>query len=433
MSNPHLEETLEMPVPRSRYRRVGIAALLLAVLCVGGLWAYRSLHASVAVAEETGDSLEQRRLRVAELTPAEKEELARKQERFNALTPAEQEHLRELHADLTADPNGPQLLAVATRYHEWLKTLSTGQRAELLDMSPSERIARIERLKREEETRQFREMTDSELPQEDIDEIFAAVTQFVRENEDRIIANLNERQLEWLNRGTNERWRTSKLFFLMARPGRQAEIPMPDDEKVAQLIARLSPATQQQIEEAESSEARQDMLRRWVFAVVLSRTSPDAATPEELEAFFAELPQAQRERLESLPSDQMQHVLRGMYHQESFGFLHRGRDHRGGPDHEGPGPGPGWDGRPPRERSDGRSWEDRRRGEARDDDEQDAGPQRRPREREGGPPEDRQRPMSEADTPPRRGEGDAFRPGQGPPARAADDMPPEPPPVEAAE
>ena len=98
-----------------------------------------------------------RRARVESLAPADRQQLARQQERFDSLTPEEQQQLRQFHDDLEADPNHERLRKVLGSYYNWLKTLGPGQRAELLDLPPAERVERIKKLRAEQTSRDFRE------------------------------------------------------------------------------------------------------------------------------------------------------------------------------------------------------------------------------------------------------------------------------------
>src|SRR3954447_9037781 len=101
--------------------------------------------ASGAIGVSTADdSYSQNASRLEQMTPEQKEELARKKAQFDVLTEAEKQHLREIHAAITADPGAKELSETATKYARWLANLEPTDRAPLLDIKdPKQRIARI--------------------------------------------------------------------------------------------------------------------------------------------------------------------------------------------------------------------------------------------------------------------------------------------------
>ncbi len=94
--------------------------------------------------------LDARRQRVARLDGDEQQELLRKFERFSTLPAEEQQRLRALEAAISREPRADELQHVLKRYHEWLKTLSSSQRAQLADLSAKDRVKMIERIKRDQ-------------------------------------------------------------------------------------------------------------------------------------------------------------------------------------------------------------------------------------------------------------------------------------------
>ena len=86
------------------------------------------------------------------MTPAEKEELNDNYSKFLGLSPEQQEQLTwYLHQKLDIDPNGERLRGVMHRYYDWLKTLSPGERSDLLSLPIADRVAKIKTLKQHQE------------------------------------------------------------------------------------------------------------------------------------------------------------------------------------------------------------------------------------------------------------------------------------------
>ena len=118
-----------------------------------------------------GNDREARRSQIASLQPAEQQELLRKQERFNALPVEEQDRLRSLQAALDADPNAERLHQVLIHFHEWLKTLTPSQRAELADLPPQQRVQAIQRLQKQQQMARDRTHRTELLSREDVRKI----------------------------------------------------------------------------------------------------------------------------------------------------------------------------------------------------------------------------------------------------------------------
>ena len=160
--------------------------------------AMRAVYSCVAVTmlfgasgnAATADDSQSPRERVASMTDAEKEALRRKQERFEQLDPARQEELRQLHRRLERTPGADRLRQVMARYDEWLKTLSPGQRADLLELPPADRIARIKEIQQQQESRRVREITAQQIEPEDVRVLFTWVYEFVGRHEAEVLAQI---------------------------------------------------------------------------------------------------------------------------------------------------------------------------------------------------------------------------------------------------
>ncbi|HEV3137664.1 MAG TPA: hypothetical protein VGZ26_07160, partial [Pirellulales bacterium] len=129
------------------------------------------LAVGAATVGSASDDLAGRRLQIEHMTPAEQQDLLRRQERFSTLPLEEQQRLRSLQASLDADPHARQLEQVLKHYHEWLKTLSPGQRAELADLGPADRVARIKRIRQQQEFARQQARRAELLSTKDVQEI----------------------------------------------------------------------------------------------------------------------------------------------------------------------------------------------------------------------------------------------------------------------
>ena len=83
------------------------------------------------------DSPAVRRERIESMTAAEKEQLLEREAEFESLAPSKQERIKKLHEELQHAADAAQLRQVMHRYHEWLNSLPSYQRAQLLEMAPA--------------------------------------------------------------------------------------------------------------------------------------------------------------------------------------------------------------------------------------------------------------------------------------------------------
>lgn len=290
------------------------------------------------------ESEQARRERVAKMSVAEKEELRQKQERFVSLSPQEQERIRKLHEDLAADEDADKLRTVLERYHAWLATLSSAEKAELTSLPADERIKRIKAMMQKQEDERFRKEVSDKLTSEDREAIMKWLLEFVDGHRDEIIAAIPEDRRP----AANDRW---PLMFIMLRgwgPG-DLEMPRPKPEDVQQLIDSLSPSAQETIKNVREPQKRMEVAQRWIRAAFESRRwrSPPPVSREELRKFYVEkLTVSERERLEAMSPGEMQQALQRAYYEHQF----RGRGFGpGGPGRGGP-PGAPRGGRGPGER-----------------------------------------------------------------------------------
>ena len=297
-----------------------------------------------------------RRERVQNLPLSEQQQLLRNQQRFAELSADEQQQLRALHEELTSDPNSARLRGVLERYHEWLKTLSAEQRAELNDLTPDERIARIERLmsrQRDERERGRRRYFGNQPPlaREDARQVFHWFGDLVWRKRAELLKEIPAERREQVERLDEPLQRRSLMWTAMQR-WRGEPLPAAP-EQLAELTQKLSPPAQARFAEAETPEQQGRLVRDWLAQSMMMRMGPfgsrrsmAAASSEELERFFQRhLSEDERSRLMNLPRDEMREELRHLYLQRGAG-PDRGRADRGRgrPPRRGPG-GPNGPGR----------------------------------------------------------------------------------------
>lgn len=300
----------------------------------------------------------QRAERLAKMTAEQKEELLRKKDRFDALPADEKARLRGLHAEIEATSHARQLHQTLTRYNDWLKTLSSAERAELLGLACDERIAKIREILKRQESLRFREFAGT-LPEQDRDAIYRWLEAFVDKHEDELLklspwSQFRSRQGPESRQGPDsrqgqqgsdsrqgpegdpKRHRRMLMFTLLRRGSDDAPSLVPTAEDVAELMPKLSQVTRHEIERTPA-DRKPEVIRELVRATVYSKSMPQVSE-DELRKFFAKLDPTDRERLEALDREQMRRELTRMYHASQF--------RRGGQPGFGMPPGPGF-GMPP--------------------------------------------------------------------------------------
>jgi hypothetical protein len=271
------------------------------------------------------------------LSAEEKTSLFQKKVRFDALPPAEQARLRELSTAIANSQHSDQLRTTLDRYHEWLKTLTTKQRADLLELSADERIERIKQLMQEQERARLRELGGQKLPEADIDAIFNWLDTFIQEHEHQFLKRLPEDYRRKLQEQEEVSRRRSLMRGLLRFPRNDA--PLPTSEYLDELRSKLTPATRSALESAKTPEEKQQLARQWMFAAMYSKVFPPASA-EDLRKIYDELSPDQRERLDRKSPEDMKRELTWRYHSKQWPGREGGWRGPGGPGF-GPGFGSG--------------------------------------------------------------------------------------------
>jgi hypothetical protein len=257
--------------------------------------------------EATEETLPQRRQRVDALSSAEKEELRRRWELFESLEPAERQRLRDLHRELDHDPRSAELRTVMERYYKWFAALPPFRRAELLSLGTEERIKKIKSLVEEQ---------SQKLRPQDLAGIKSWIEQYAARHDDSpLLQNLPEKSRRILDKmPAAERKQMIGMMLLTWRG------PPPNAQDLADLRASLTPETQQRLEAKSPAEQWQiiaEAVRQWAHEKMAKSgmKSPFAMVDDvELARYFESgLTFEQRDRLLTLPADEMQRELRQMY------------------------------------------------------------------------------------------------------------------------
>jgi hypothetical protein len=264
------------------------------------------------------DSLEERRQRIENLSPAEKLQLERVRKKFLSLTPDEQKRLRELQRDIELDQNHDQLSETLDRYHAWLRGLSPAERESLQDLKPEERIARIQQLR----AQQSKSASPVEKPMLSVNDQ-KAIEKWLEatawRHKEELLKALPDNKRENFAKMSEDRQRRALVGFAwgVAWVPAEADVQVTATEK--QELAQSLSADARKLWEDAAKDGRRDLTRRWIRMALQNYVAryPIAGTYaiphfRALQQFMRspEIDPAERERLLTLPNEERNQELR---------------------------------------------------------------------------------------------------------------------------
>lgn len=290
----------------------------LRLLQTAGLFTKDTGEAPVNIETSPDESLAQRRQRVEDMRPDEKDRLLRLQERFVALDESQQQQLRRLDESLHEATDAAELRQIMHRYCEWLKTLPSYTRAELVEMKPADRVESVKIRWQAEARNERKRISDKDA---------AALLQWIREyatrHEAKFVETLSESQQKKL-KDLSPTMRHRMVFWEMWQQW-QSEGPgkppfgMTDDD-LAQLRGDLSPELRNRLESSPTADQWRRVANWLRYAVrqnIAARSihgPASKADDERLAEFFETgLSDAERGRLLGMSGDDMQRELQRLF------------------------------------------------------------------------------------------------------------------------
>lgn len=246
-------------------------------------------------------SREQRQQWVEHLSTDQKASLAADWKRFRNLVPdpEAQQRLRDLEQQIAQAPDADQLRKTMLVYGLWLARRTPGEQAELRALPTDERLSRVKRF-----TRQDNRQAAQQLSAEDAKALRDAVLALAEQRKQALLEQMRQRGADNPERNLEKRRAAGALYILF----RELQNDETGDALRKQLTSHLSPAAQQHLESLRPPW-RERQLWQWVRDSLQPKLGP-----EELERFFAEdLDNNQRERLLSLPREEMEAELERLY------------------------------------------------------------------------------------------------------------------------
>ena len=213
----------------------------------------------------TEESLEARKSRIEQMDAGKKETLKTKFNRFHALDSRRQQELREMHLQLSKQPELRQTLE---SYFHWLKTLTVSEVAELKTMSIEDRIRHIKWLQNQPPRAEKPPVDLKGFSMDDIRVARHWAMNYIPKH-DAEITKLHPKIQKHFGRGRDprQRWDPSQRLRILQLVDR-----LPENE-IQQLRDQLSSALNDRLEASSDVEKRH--LLHQLLEVALKRPSPD--------------------------------------------------------------------------------------------------------------------------------------------------------------
>lgn len=274
------------------------------------------LLATVLTGFALNNTYQNNKQRFEELTLDEFQELLRKKERFDSLAEAEKERRRTLHQAIVEHEDATGLLRTLNQYQQWLKTLNTGQRHELIEIEdPAELYSRIEQIRLQQKSKIFGMAGDFALPSNDLEPLTEWVQGFIQSNLEKIKSKTESRTRRWIA----ERSRNAQpwyLFYIHAERGNVNRDKMIDIKTVDDMADNLSDEAKIIIDQLETDEEKIKLAEVWIRNAVLAKIRPPV-TDDRLYEFVRSLTPEERQRFDDLSPRTWRKQMEAYYYRKN--------------------------------------------------------------------------------------------------------------------
>ncbi len=229
-------------------------------------------------------------------------ELKRKQRLFSEqLSDEQKDHVRSIHQAIHSDPEHEQLMVTLQLYHEWIKSLKSSVRADLLELSPEKRIETIRFLQYQQHQMTFGIEDNFQIP--NVDDT-SKVYRWMRETID--IGRRDEKGKK-AARGKGYRSLSQLLENILAEEVIARELFFTDD-RIDLLFDGLSPESQYIIAQCPTYDAKVKLIFQWCRAVAAFRV-----TANQREAVYRSLTADEKSDLDEMSIESRRRHLDILY------------------------------------------------------------------------------------------------------------------------
>ncbi len=297
-----------------QYRQVGDIEFL-RMLRKEKLFLSGSTGVSENEASGANESRERRLQRIQSMSPSQLEEIVRLQERFGYLDVRQQQELRRLDQEFQKAPDSPQLLQIMGRYCQWLKAFSSYTRAELAEMNAVERLKAVKK-RLDDQAREQRQR----VSEKDLETLRAWVRDCAERYEAQFLKTMSSQQRKKyadLSPAERQRWMFWQLMQATATGKATSLLTVAD---LARLRMDLSPELRKQLDAIPATK-QWPLVAAWLRHLMKQHlgSKPEQRPAvkiddEQLVQFFEhQLSDQERDRLLSLPGEEMQRELQRLY------------------------------------------------------------------------------------------------------------------------
>lgn len=265
---------------------------------------------------------DKRRSYVTDLDVQKKLKLKRRFEDYLKKSEAEQQRLSEFDQQLTEDPNRLRLAATLTAYYDWLLNLDSGERSDLRDLAPDQRIRTIQKIRNRQVIEEFGKNPLAKLPTpEDAEYILGWCDNVFRLKEKQLRNRFLEYSIQLIKgdgaRGQEaylrRKAKNGNLYFIvdvLLRNDRQfvEDLILSNNEMV--ILYELLSTKAQVILEDRTFDERRELILNWVELAIQSQRGISMAT---LKRFEQGLSVQQRRQLEKMSYEDNIETLKRLY------------------------------------------------------------------------------------------------------------------------
>lgn len=239
---------------------------------------------------------------VRALSDEDKAKLQRRRKRFEDLTAAEQQRIRTLHATIESRDDRDALVAVINRYGEFLKSLSSSEKKELLDLPREERLDKIRAIKAHKEKQRLMESLSDNVKIADVESFVKWLDEIAtRTVKSDLKKDPNRRYARDAMR--DQRSRIRWFFFRNMKSRKSNAFHEATSEDIQNLRASLGEYLQALYAKTTTLDQKRELTHSLFEAILFNRIRPQFEA-KELERFAREkLDERARRELKDLKGD----------------------------------------------------------------------------------------------------------------------------------
>jgi hypothetical protein len=314
--NPNRQILQELPVLEDldAYRHADSIEFL-RLLRDKRLFAKESRPATEAATPMRNETLAERQRRIESMDLDKKQELLRLKERFDSFDQDQRRRLTLLYNAMQTAPDALELRQIMFRYGQWLQNQPSYTRTELADAKPADRAALVEKRLAAEQTRD----DIKRLNEKDAKALRDWMGDYVSRHREQVSAMLSDWQKKYLAELPPGKRPSAEFLAVFQRRQGAGEGGPPillTAEDLKRLAESLSPEKGKELKAKPLNEQRQ-LVAEWVRQLARQRyTQGPLSKPNDdrLAHFFENvLSDAERDRLLSMPGEEMQRELQWLY------------------------------------------------------------------------------------------------------------------------